>query len=113
MVNTEKALTWQAEKLLKEANGKIDVLQAEVTALKEVVAASSQSRQLHPYLAVTQKHLANGKTNRHIRQSSLNQQTLNQLAKLSLIPAKEDCAVMPSINCSNASLNASNAEMGN
>ena len=32
MVNTAKAETAQAEKLLKEANGKIDVLQAEVKA---------------------------------------------------------------------------------
>lgn len=112
MVNTEKAANKQAEKLLKEANGKIDVLQAEVIALKEVVSSNNQNKHLHPYLAVTQKNANNAKGNpRHIRQSSLNQQSLNQLAKLSLIPTKEDFGVMPSINCSNTSLNASNSSL--
>lgn len=109
MVNTEKAANKQAEKLLKEANGKIDVLQAEVIALKEVVSSNNQNKHLHPYLAVTQKNANNAKGNpRHIRQSSLNQQSLNQLSKLTLIPTREDFGIMPSINCSNTSLNASN-----
>lgn len=45
-----------AEKQLQEAQGKIDVLQAEVTALKTLVLTSTPSspnRQLHPQLQVT------------------------------------------------------------
>lgn len=111
MVNTAKAETVQAEKLLKEANGKIDVLQAEVKALKEVVMTTNNSanKNLHPYFTAT-KQTGNVKGQRHIRQSSLNQQTLNQLSKMSLIPNKPDESnlMMPSISCSNSSLNKSN-----
>lgn len=73
MVNTAKAETAQAEKLLKEANGKIDVLQAEVKALKELVLTSTPStpnKHLHPQLS---------QKSSHSRQSSLNQQTLNTI----------------------------------
>lgn len=114
MVNTAKAETAQAEKLLKEANGKIDVLQAEVKALKEVVMTTNNSsnKNLHPYFTAS-KQSANTKNNRHIRQSSLNQQSLNQLSKLNLIPNKPDDSnlIMPSISCSNTSLNKSSSSI--
>jgi cell division protein FtsB len=74
IANSAKAETSQAEKLLKEANGKIDVLQAEVKALKELVMTSTPStpnKHLHPQL--------NQKLNGHCRQSSLNQQQLSNL----------------------------------
>ena len=76
IANSAKAETAQAEKLLKEANGKIDVLQAEVKALKELVLTSTPStpnKHLHPQL--NQK---NG-SGSHSRQSSLNQQQLNSI----------------------------------
>ena len=82
MVNTAKAETAQAEKLLKEANGKIDVLQAEVSALKELVVAtaptsSTPNKHLHPYTSNPKTH----KSVQHVRQSSWGQQTLNNLVK--------------------------------
>lgn len=112
MVNTAKAETAQAEKLLKEANGKIDVLQAEVKALKEVVMTTTPSsnianKHLHPYFSATKTN----NVGRHIRQSSLNQQTLNQLNKMNLIPNKTEDSNMPSISCSNNSLNASSTNI--
>ncbi|KAM3609476.1 uncharacterized protein V6R79_015449 [Siganus canaliculatus] len=53
MVNEANVKQAAAEKQLKEAQGKIDVLQAEVTALKALVLTSTPSspnRQLHPQL---------------------------------------------------------------
>lgn len=53
MVNDANVKQAAAEKQLKEAQGKIDVLQAEVTALKTLVLTSTPSspnRQLHPQL---------------------------------------------------------------
>lgn len=70
MVNTARAEAAQSDKLLKEANGKIDVLQAEVKALKELVLTSTPStpnKHLHPQLS----------TKSHSRQSSWNQNQLN------------------------------------
>lgn len=101
MVNTAKAETAQAEKLLKEANGKIDVLQAEVKALKEVVITSTTTlpnKHLHPYFNTT--------INKHSRQSSLNQQSLNQIAKAT-VNSKHDELNAVSNSCSNSSLNSS------
>lgn len=74
MVNEAKAETAHMEKLLKEANGKNDVLQAEVKALKELVITSTPStpnKHLHPQL--------NGKPagSSHSRQSSLTQQSFS------------------------------------
>ncbi|RMZ95793.1 guanine nucleotide exchange factor for Rab-3A isoform X5 [Brachionus plicatilis] len=72
MVNTARAEAALSDKLLKEANGKIDVLQAEVKALKELVLTSTPStpnKHLHPQLG----------TKSHSRQSSWNQNQLNLL----------------------------------
>jgi Rab-3A-interacting protein len=58
MVNTAQDETAQSNKLLNEANGKIDVLEAELKALKALFLTSTPSepnRHLHP-------HLFNGKT---------------------------------------------------
>jgi hypothetical protein len=74
MVNTAKAETAHFEKLLKEANGKIEVLQAEIKALKELVLTSTPNtpnKHLHPQL--------NSKNNTHSRQSSLNQQVFTKI----------------------------------
>ncbi|XP_055365844.1 guanine nucleotide exchange factor for Rab-3A isoform X4 [Betta splendens] len=67
MVNDANVKQAGAEKQLKEAQGKIDVLQAEVTALKTLVLTSTPSspnRQLHPQLQPsgsrgTHKHIRN------------------------------------------------------
>lgn len=78
MVNTAKAEQAHTEKLLKEANGKIDVLQAEVKALKELVLTSTPStpnKHLHPQLSSSNEHKS------HSRQSSLNQQTLTNIVQ--------------------------------
>jgi len=103
MVNTAKAETAQAEKLLKEANGKIDVLQAEVTALKEVVTNNNNNNKQNHHLPQGAKS-----QNGHVRQSSLNL-TLNQMSKMSLATAAN--LTMPSITCSNTSLNKSNSSI--
>jgi Rab-3A-interacting protein len=53
MVNTAKEETAQTNKLLVEANNKVDILEAEVKALKELVITSTPStpnRHLHPQL---------------------------------------------------------------
>lgn len=53
MVNTAKEETVQTGKLLQEAQNKVDVLEAEVKALKELVITSTPStpnRHLHPQL---------------------------------------------------------------
>jgi hypothetical protein len=75
MVNTARAETAQYEKLLKEANGKIDMLQAELKALKELVLTSTPStpnKHLHPHLNSSESKKAGSG---HSRQSSLNQQS--------------------------------------
>lgn len=57
-----------AEKQLKEAQGKIDVLQAEVSALKTLVLTSTPSspnRQLHPQLQSTGSKTASSRHTRH------------------------------------------------
>ncbi|KAK2917764.1 guanine nucleotide exchange factor for Rab-3A isoform X4 [Channa argus] len=62
-----------AEKQLKEAQGKIDVLQAEVTALKTLVLTSTPSspnRQLHPQLQVSGARGAYKHIGGHIRNKS-------------------------------------------
>lgn len=72
MVNTARAEAAQSEKLLKEANGKIEVLQAELKALKDIVITSTPStpnKHLHPQLGTTS----------HSRKSSLNQQQFNTI----------------------------------
>ncbi|XP_023278179.1 guanine nucleotide exchange factor for Rab-3A-like [Seriola lalandi dorsalis] len=62
-----------AEKQLKEAQGKIDVLQAEVTALKTLVLTSTPSspnRQLHPQLQASGTRGAYKHVGGHIRNKS-------------------------------------------
>ncbi|KAM6937092.1 guanine nucleotide exchange factor for Rab-3A isoform 1-T1 [Xenentodon cancila] len=62
-----------AEKQLKEAQGKIDVLQAEVTALKTLVLTSTPSspnRQLHPQLQSPGTRGAHKHVGGHIRNKS-------------------------------------------
>ncbi|CAN9499388.1 unnamed protein product [Ophioblennius macclurei] len=62
-----------AEKQLKEAQGKIDVLQAEVTALKTLVLTSTPSspnRQLHPQLQSSGSRGAHKHGGGHIRNKS-------------------------------------------
>uniref|UniRef100_A0A4W6DX75 RAB3A interacting protein like 1 n=1 Tax=Lates calcarifer TaxID=8187 RepID=A0A4W6DX75_LATCA len=62
-----------AEKQLKEAQGKIDVLQAEVTALKTLVLTSTPSspnRQLHPQLQPSGTRGAYKHVGGHIRNKS-------------------------------------------
>uniref|UniRef100_A0A665UH16 Guanine nucleotide exchange factor for Rab-3A-like n=1 Tax=Echeneis naucrates TaxID=173247 RepID=A0A665UH16_ECHNA len=62
-----------AEKQLKEAQGKIDVLQAEVTALKTLVLTSTPSspnRQLHPQLQPSGTRGAYKHAGGHIRNKS-------------------------------------------
>ncbi|XP_034540997.1 guanine nucleotide exchange factor for Rab-3A isoform X2 [Notolabrus celidotus] len=69
MVNEANVKQATAEKQLKEAQGKIDVLQAEVTALKTLVLTSTPSspnRQLHPQLQSPGTRGAH----RHIRNKS-------------------------------------------
>lgn len=83
MVNTAKAETALAEKLLKEANGKIDVLQAEVKALKELVLTSTPStpnKHLYPHLSSSNSN-SSSQSKSHSRQSSLNQQSLNSVVQ--------------------------------
>ncbi|KAM4521410.1 guanine nucleotide exchange factor for Rab-3A isoform 1-T2 [Fundulus diaphanus] len=63
-----------AEKQLREAQGKIDVLQAEVTALKTLVLTSTPSspnRQLHPQLQATGGRGSYKRGGGHIRTSSV------------------------------------------
>lgn len=86
MVNEARAETAQSEKLLKEANGKIDVLQAEVKALKELVLTSTPStpnKHLHPQLSTSTANSSttHAKSSTHSRNSSLNQQSLNNLVQ--------------------------------
>ncbi|XP_008410317.1 guanine nucleotide exchange factor for Rab-3A isoform X4 [Poecilia reticulata] len=63
-----------AEKQLKEAQGKIDVLQAEVTALKTLVLTSTPSspnRQLHPQLQSSGSRGSHRRGVGHIRTNSV------------------------------------------
>ncbi|KAM4734610.1 guanine nucleotide exchange factor for Rab-3A isoform 3-T3 [Anableps anableps] len=63
-----------AEKQLKEAQGKIDVLQAEVTALKTLVLTSTPSspnRQLHPQLQSSGSRGSHKRGAGHIRNNSI------------------------------------------
>ncbi|XP_054631846.1 guanine nucleotide exchange factor for Rab-3A isoform X6 [Dunckerocampus dactyliophorus] len=63
-----------SEKQLKEAQGKIDVLQAEVTALKSLVLTSTPSspnRQLHPQLQLPVTRVAHKMVGGHIRNKSV------------------------------------------
>ncbi|XP_068579822.1 guanine nucleotide exchange factor for Rab-3A isoform X4 [Cebidichthys violaceus] len=69
MVHEANVKQAAAEKQLKEAQGKIDVLQAEVTALKTLVLTSTPSspnRQLHPQLQSSGTRGAS----RHVRNKS-------------------------------------------
>jgi hypothetical protein len=98
MVNEAKAETAQSEKLLKEAKGKNEVLEAEVKALKELVLTSTPSapnKHLHPQLSVVNgssvnsthnsqqnsQHHRGASSGGHSRNSSLNQQSFNNLAQ--------------------------------
>lgn len=63
-----------AEKRLKEAQGKIDVLQAEVTALKSLVLTSTPSspnRQLHPQLQSSSARGSHKRAAGHVRNHSV------------------------------------------
>lgn len=73
MVNEANVKQATAEKQLKEAQGKIDVLQAEVTALKTLVLTSTPSspnRQLHPQLQTSSAKGAYKHVGGHIRNKS-------------------------------------------
>jgi Rab-3A-interacting protein len=62
MVHEAKDETAQSNKLLNEANGKIDVLEAEVQALKALVLTSTPSepnKHLHPHLSNSTKYSTN------------------------------------------------------
>lgn len=92
MVNSARAEAAQSEKLLKEANGKIDVLQAEVKALKELVLNTSNynnnnmSGSSTPSRG-TQRLGIIKPTSSHSRQSSLNQQTMATAVNLIPVPS--------------------------
>ncbi|XP_062246575.1 guanine nucleotide exchange factor for Rab-3A isoform X4 [Platichthys flesus] len=73
MVNEANVKQAAAEKQLKEAQGKIDVLQAEVTALKTLVLTSTPSspnRQLHPQLQPSGARGAYKHVGGHVRNKS-------------------------------------------
>ncbi|XP_051236676.1 guanine nucleotide exchange factor for Rab-3A isoform X1 [Dicentrarchus labrax] len=73
MVHEANVKQAAAEKQLKEAQGKIDVLQAEVTALKALVLTSTPSspnRQLHPQLQSSGTRGAYKHVGGHIRNKS-------------------------------------------
>lgn len=90
MVNSARAEAAQSEKLLKEANGKIEVLQAEVKALKELVLNTSNSNSSTPNKGSQRLTV---KANSHSRQSSLNQQAFSHL-----IPAPSSTSTPSSSN---------------
>jgi hypothetical protein len=93
MVNEARAEAAQSEKLYREAHGKNEVLQAEVKALKELVLTSTPSapnKHLHPQLSVVNGNTSNSSTSLghqrsggggHSRQSSLNQQSFNNIVQ--------------------------------
>ncbi|XP_032379948.1 guanine nucleotide exchange factor for Rab-3A isoform X3 [Etheostoma spectabile] len=73
MVHEANVKQAAAEKQLKEAQGKIDVLQAEVTALKTLVLTSTPSspnRQLHPQLQPSGPRGAYKHVGGHVRNKS-------------------------------------------
>ncbi|XP_034736062.1 guanine nucleotide exchange factor for Rab-3A isoform X4 [Etheostoma cragini] len=73
MVHEANVKQAAAEKQLKEAQGKIDVLQAEVTALKTLVLTSTPSspnRQLHPQLQTSGTRGAYKHVGGHVRNKS-------------------------------------------
>ncbi|XP_060932695.1 guanine nucleotide exchange factor for Rab-3A [Limanda limanda] len=73
MVNEANVKQAAADKQLKEAQGKIDVLQAEVTALKTLVLTSTPSspnRQLHPQLQPSGARGAYKHVGGHVRNKS-------------------------------------------
>ncbi|XP_045893227.1 guanine nucleotide exchange factor for Rab-3A isoform X4 [Micropterus dolomieu] len=73
MVHEANVKQAAAEKQLKEAQGKIDVLQAEVTALKTLVLTSTPSspnRQLHPQLQCSGTRGAHKHVGGHTRNKS-------------------------------------------
>ncbi|XP_070763306.1 guanine nucleotide exchange factor for Rab-3A [Enoplosus armatus] len=99
MVHEANVKQATAEKQLKEAQGKIDVLQAEVTALKTLVLTSTPSspnRQLHPQLQSSGTRGAHKHVGGHIRNKSASGAFPSSLGKsepssVSIQPvAKED-----------------------
>ncbi|XP_051976012.1 guanine nucleotide exchange factor for Rab-3A isoform X2 [Xyrauchen texanus] len=73
MVHEANVKQAAAEKQLKEAQGKIDVLQAEVSALKTLVLTSTPSspnRQLHPQLLSPGSSRASSRPQGHTRNKS-------------------------------------------
>ncbi|XP_044050385.1 guanine nucleotide exchange factor for Rab-3A isoform X3 [Siniperca chuatsi] len=99
MVHEANVKQAAAEKQLKEAHGKIDVLQAEVTALKTLVLTSTPSspnRQLHPQLQSSGTRGAHKHVGGHIRNKSASGAFPSSLGKpepssVSIHPvAKED-----------------------
>nr|XP_020476975.1 guanine nucleotide exchange factor for Rab-3A-like isoform X1 [Monopterus albus] len=86
MVNEANVKHAAAEKQLKEAQGKADVLQAEVTALKTLVLTSTPSspnRQLHPQLQSSGTKGAYKHVGGHIRNKSMS-------GTLSFLPGKPE-----------------------
>lgn len=68
MVHEAKDETAQSNKLLNEANGKIDVLEAEVHALKALVLTSTPSepnKHLHPHLLLSSANAKNSQNFQH------------------------------------------------
>ena len=73
MVNEAKDETALSNKLLNEANGKIDVLEAEVRALKELVITSTPSepnKHLHPQLLNSNTKTVNSYNNNSCNSSA-------------------------------------------
>lgn len=107
MVDTAKGDQALAEKLLKEANGKIDVLQAEVKALKELVLTSTPStpnKHLYPHL-----NNSNSTHKSHSRQSSLNQQTLNTVIQANNSNTTNPSATSTPSSCTSNTQNSINS----
>ncbi|KAM8751833.1 guanine nucleotide exchange factor for Rab-3A isoform 4-T4 [Acanthopagrus schlegelii] len=94
-----------AEKQLKEAQGKIDVLQAEVTALKTLVLTSTPSspnRQLHPQLQSSGTRGAYKHVGGHIRNKSVSGAFPSSIGKpepssVSIQPAAKEDREMDSV----------------
>ncbi|XP_073327316.1 guanine nucleotide exchange factor for Rab-3A [Pagrus major] len=94
-----------AEKQLKEAQGKIDVLQAEVTALKTLVLTSTPSspnRQLHPQLQSSGTRGAYKHVGGHIRNKSASGAFPSSIGKpepssVSIQPAAKEDREMDSV----------------
>jgi len=84
MVNAAKAEKLFAEKLLKEARGKIDVLQDEIKLLKELVLKSTSTphppnRHSLPRQALPAAAATTSAASAHFRKTSLNHQTLGKM----------------------------------